>query len=74
MHMTPNKFVPNTLAEFTEEDEKKVHKDKNAMNIMFNNIDTNMYDNVINCTTSNEVWDTIQNFSQGTYQVRNNKM
>ena len=40
------KFVPNSTSEFTEEDEKEVHKDKKAMNIMFNGLDKNMFDNV----------------------------
>ena len=26
--MAPDKFVPKTLVEFTEEDEKEVHKDE----------------------------------------------
>ena len=50
--MAPYKFVPKTSSEFTEEGEKEVHKDKKAMNILFNGIDKNMFDNVINCTTS----------------------
>ena len=32
-----------------------------------------MFDNVINCTTS-EVWDTVQIMCEGTEQVRENKM
>ena len=37
--MAPDKFVPKTPVEFTEEDEKEVHKDKKAMNILFNGLD-----------------------------------
>ena len=72
--MTPDKFVPETSSEFTEEDEKEVHKDKKAMNILFNGLDKNMFDNVINCTTSKEVWDTLQTLCEGSEQVRHNKM
>ena len=57
--MAPGKFIPKTSSEFTEEDEKEVYKDKKAMNILFNGLDKNMFDNVINCTTSKEVWDTL---------------
>ena len=37
--MAPDKFVPKTSSEFTDEDEKEVHKDKKAMNILFNGLD-----------------------------------
>ena len=44
------------------------------MDILFNGIDNDMLDNVINCTTSKEVWDTIQTLCEGSEQVRDNKM
>ena len=69
-----DKFVPKSFSEFTEEDEKEVHKDKKAMNILFNGLDKNMFDNVINCTTFKEIRDTIQTLYEGTEQVRENKM
>ena len=68
------KFVPKVAYEYTEEDEKELHKDKKAMNILFNGLDKDMFDNVIICTTSKEVWDTIQILCEGTEQVRENKM
>ena len=63
--MALDKFVPKTSSEFTEEDEKEVHKDKNVMNILFNGLDKNMFDNVITCTTLKEVWDTLQTLCEG---------
>nr|XP_017250775.1 PREDICTED: uncharacterized protein LOC108221405 [Daucus carota subsp. sativus] len=66
--------VPKNPSEFTEEDEKEVHKDKKAMNILFNGIDDDMFDSVINCPTAKDVWDTIQTLCEGTDQVRENKM
>ena len=47
MDLLHHKFVPKPALEFTEEDEKEVHKDKKAMNILFNGLDKNMFDNVI---------------------------
>ena len=44
------------------------------MNILFNGLDKNMFDNVINYTTSNQVWDTIQTLYEGTEQVGENKI
>ena len=37
--MTPDKFIPKTPVEFTEENGEEVHKDKMAMNILFNGLD-----------------------------------
>ncbi|XP_063945973.1 uncharacterized protein LOC135151452 [Daucus carota subsp. sativus] len=66
--------VPKNPSEFTEEDENEVHKDNKAMNILFNGIDDDMFDSVINCPTAKEVWDTIQTLCEGTDQVRENKI
>ena len=44
-----DKFVPKSTSEFTKEDEKEVHKDKKAMHILFNGMDTNIFDTFINC-------------------------
>ncbi|KAK1384154.1 hypothetical protein POM88_021889 [Heracleum sosnowskyi] len=44
------------------------------MNILFNGLEQEMFDNVINCTTSKEVWDTVRTLCEGTEQVRENKM
>ena len=72
--MAPDKFIPKTSSKFTEEDEKEVHKEKKAINILFNGQDKNMFDNLINFTTSKEVWDTLQTLCEGLEQVRRNKI
>ena len=41
---------------------------------MFNGLDKDMFDNVINCTTSKEVWDTIQTLCERTEQLSHNKL
>ena len=51
-----------------------MHKDKKAMNILFNVLDKDMFDNVINCTISKEVWDTVLILCEETEQVRDNKI
>ena len=67
-------MIPKPLKEQTLEDIEAVHKDKKAMNILFNGIDQDMFDCVLNLSTSKEVWDTIQTICEGTEQVRENKM
>ena len=37
------------VAEYSPEDIEEVHKDRKTMNILFNGLDTDMFDNVINC-------------------------
>ncbi|KAL8118377.1 hypothetical protein AgCh_016053 [Apium graveolens] len=66
--------VPKPQAEWTDEDIEQVHKDKKAMNILFNGLDGDMFDNVINCKTAKNICDTIQIICDGTEQAREKKM
>ena len=66
--------IPKLHSEWTPEDIVAVHKEKKAMNILFNGLDSDMFDNVINCSTAKEIWDTVQTICEGTEQVRENKM
>ncbi|KAK1374547.1 hypothetical protein POM88_030740 [Heracleum sosnowskyi] len=70
----PDVEIPKLVSEWTIEDVAEVHKDKRTMNILFNGLEQEMFDNVINCTTSKEVWDTVRTLCEGTEQVRENKM
>ena len=58
--------IPKPVIEYNLEDEKEVHRDKKTMNILFNGLDADMFDNVINCTTSKQVWDTVRVLCEGT--------
>ncbi|KAL8119214.1 hypothetical protein AgCh_016651 [Apium graveolens] len=66
--------VPKSRLEWFDPDIEQVRKDKKAMNILFNGVDRDMFDNIINCKTAKDVWDTIQIICDGTEQVRENKM
>ncbi|KAL8099433.1 hypothetical protein AgCh_031896 [Apium graveolens] len=66
--------VPKPRHEWSDPDIEQVRKKKKAMNILFNGVDGDMFDNIINCKTTKEVWDTIQIICDGTEQVRENKM
>ncbi|KAL8105074.1 hypothetical protein AgCh_029023 [Apium graveolens] len=48
--------VPKPRHEWSDPDIEQVRKDKNAMNILFNRVDGDMVDNIINCKTSKDVW------------------
>ncbi|KAL8120221.1 hypothetical protein AgCh_017385 [Apium graveolens] len=60
--------------EWSDPDIEQVKKEKKAMNILFNGVDGDMFDNIINCKITKEVWDTILIIYDGTEQVRENKM
>ena len=70
----PDVEIPKPRSEWTLEDIAEVYKDNRAMNILFNGLEEEMFDNVINCTTAKQVWDTVQTLCEGTEQVRENKM
>ncbi|KAK1387194.1 hypothetical protein POM88_015372 [Heracleum sosnowskyi] len=59
----PDVEIPKPVSEWTIEDVAEIHKDKRTMNILFNGLEKEMFDNVINCTTSKEVWDTVRTLS-----------
>ncbi|KAL8116956.1 hypothetical protein AgCh_023218 [Apium graveolens] len=61
-------YVPKPRHEWSNPDIEQVRKDKMAMNILFNGLDGDMFDNIINCKTAKEVWDTIQIICDGTEQ------
>ncbi|KAK1351263.1 hypothetical protein POM88_054538 [Heracleum sosnowskyi] len=46
----PDVEIPKLVSEWTIEDVAEVHKDKRTMNILFNGLEQEMFDNVINCT------------------------
>ncbi|XP_074351905.1 uncharacterized protein LOC141691057 [Apium graveolens] len=66
--------IPKPRSEWTVEDIEAVHKDKKAINILFNSLDGDMFDNIINCKAAKDIWDTIQVICNGTEQVRENKI
>ncbi|KAK1389760.1 hypothetical protein POM88_017938 [Heracleum sosnowskyi] len=61
--------IPKLLSEWTPEDNITVHKDKKAVNILFNGLDSDMFDNVINCSITKEIWDTVQTICEWTEQL-----
>ncbi|KAK1393215.1 hypothetical protein POM88_012271 [Heracleum sosnowskyi] len=66
--------IPKLSSEWTPEDIIAIHKDKKTMNILFNGLDSNMFGNVIDCSTTKEVWDTVQTLCERTEQVRETKI
>ena len=68
------KMIPKPIYEYSPEDTEEVHKNKKIMKILFNGLDQEMFDSVISCSTSKEVWDTIRTICEGNEQVRENKM
>ncbi|KAL8100011.1 hypothetical protein AgCh_032320 [Apium graveolens] len=60
--------IPKPRSEWTDEDIEAVHMDKKAMNIMFNGLDGDMFDNDINFKTTKDIWNNIQVICDGTEQ------
>ncbi|KAL8109063.1 hypothetical protein AgCh_025236 [Apium graveolens] len=51
--------IPKPRAEWSDPHIEQVHKDKKTMNILFNGVDGDMFDNIINYKTAKDVWDII---------------
>ncbi|KAL8155337.1 hypothetical protein AgCh_000644 [Apium graveolens] len=67
-------FMSGQAINYQKSDIEQVQKNKKAMNILFNGVDGDMFDNIINCKSAKDVWDTVQVLCDGTKQVRENKI
>ncbi|KAL8100273.1 hypothetical protein AgCh_032501 [Apium graveolens] len=52
--------VPKPRHEWSNPDIEQVRKDKKAMNILFNGVDGDMFDNIINCKTAKELLNALK--------------
>ncbi|KAK1397049.1 hypothetical protein POM88_006912 [Heracleum sosnowskyi] len=58
--------IPKLSSEWTPEDIIAIHKDKKTMNILFNGLESDMFDNVINCSTAKEAEDLKEESAKAT--------
>ena len=69
----PSKLVAKKRDEWTDNEKKVVQRDKRAKNILFQSLDDDLFENVVNCKTAQEVWQTLLIMHEGTEEVRENK-
>ncbi|XP_063942734.1 uncharacterized protein LOC135150381 [Daucus carota subsp. sativus] len=69
----PHRTYPKTPAEFSDEDNELINLDVTLQLILIESLDPVMYNNVFNCTSAKQIWDTLQIINEGSEEVRENK-
>ncbi|XP_063938007.1 uncharacterized protein LOC135147900 [Daucus carota subsp. sativus] len=69
----PHRTYLKTPAEFSDEDNELINLDVTLQLILIESLDPVMYNNVVNCTSAKQIWDTLQIINEGSEEVRENK-
>ncbi|XP_063936103.1 uncharacterized protein LOC135147181 [Daucus carota subsp. sativus] len=69
----PHRTYLKTLVEFSDEDNELIQLNMNLQLILIDSLDRVMYNNVVNCTSAKQIWDTLQIINEGSEEVRENK-
>ncbi|XP_063946117.1 uncharacterized protein LOC135151534 [Daucus carota subsp. sativus] len=69
----PHRTYLKTPAEFSDEDNELINLDVTLQLILIESLDPIMYNNVVNCTSAKQIWDTLQIINEGSEEVRENK-
>ncbi|KAK2356902.1 gag-protease polyprotein [Trifolium repens] len=71
----PNGIVTNKpMAQWTEDDKKKVNYDAKAENILISSLGIEQFYHVSHCSTAKEMWDTLVTNFEGTNEVKISKI
>ena len=68
------KQVPKKSSEFTAEEKEEIGLDTNLQLIIVDSLDDEMSHQVMNCTSSKQMWSTIGMIMEGTEEVRENRL
>lgn len=66
-------WVPKDPSQYTDTEREKVSLDNSLMLILTDSLDMSMYNNVVNCTTVKQIWETIEILCEGTEEVKENQ-
>ncbi|XP_063937994.1 uncharacterized protein LOC135147888 [Daucus carota subsp. sativus] len=69
----PHRTYLKTPTEFSDEDNELINLDVTLQLILIESLDPIMYNNVVNCTSAKQIWDTLQIINEGSEEVRENK-
>ncbi|KAK2396415.1 gag-protease polyprotein [Trifolium repens] len=71
----PNSIVTNKpMAQWTDDDKKKVNYDAKAQNILISSLGIEQFYHVSHCSTAKEMWDTLVTHFEGTNEVKISKI
>ena len=70
----PQKFVPKESSEYSDTEKDKVALDTSLQLIIVDSLDIAMLNQVINCSSAKQMWDTIELLMEGTAEVKENRL
>ena len=70
----PQKFMPKDPSDFSDTEKDKVALDTSLQLIVVESLDTAMLNQVINCSSAKQMWDTIELLMEGTTEVKENRL
>ncbi|KAL8133711.1 hypothetical protein AgCh_008957 [Apium graveolens] len=66
-------YAPKDPLKYTETEKEKVSLDSGLQLILIESLDNVMYNNIVNCDTSKQIWEKIEILCEGTEEVRSNQ-
>ncbi|XP_073031133.1 uncharacterized protein [Primulina eburnea] len=67
-------MIEKHRSEWTAEDKKKANLDNVAKDILYKNLDKNMFAKIKTCTTAKEIWEKLTQLCEGNDQTKENKL
>ncbi|XP_073137467.1 uncharacterized protein [Henckelia pumila] len=67
-------MIENPRSEWTAEDKKKTNLDNVAKDILYKNLDKNMFRKIKACTTAKEIWEKLTQLCENNDQTKENKL
>ena len=65
--------VPKDPSKYDEKDKETASLDDSLQLILIDSLNDHMYNQVVNCTSAKEIWETISIICEGTDEVRENQ-
>ena len=69
----PAYWVPKKVSEYSDTEKEKVSLDDCLQFIIIEALDNVMYNNIVNCTSAKQIWETIEVLCEGTEEVKENQ-
>ena len=71
--LIPHQTIPKELHEYTDEEGEQMNLDDALQLILVESLDSFMYNVVVNCTNTKQIWDTLEIIKEGSEEVTENK-
>ena len=71
--IVPGQWVPKDPSLYSDSERENIAMDKSLQLILIESIDLVMYNNIVNCTSGKQIWETIEILCEGSNEVKDNQ-